>query len=344
MDIATFLRINPFLTDTRQSAVGEQIIKDIHHWRQDSGNRKISVAIMDTGIDSSHPVFEGTTIRNEQIVTGNRKDDVGHGTACAGLIKMLAPEVEEFIDLRVFGGQGRGDLSPLYEAYQWLLENPNAVDLCNISLGTNDRVDQLDHMHNRLVQAGQIIPVIAAGNTGGEGGSPATAQLAFSVGAITAEERVADFSSYNPNRDNPDISALGKNIRLPQADGTSMGQPLEGPWVMASGTSFSCPITVAAMAKRLSYGETSQRAIDKLLTSTADNIPETPRDGDGILKLEPALEKAGLIGKGDGSRQRVEVDIYSYSDSGNFFSIDEKLFEQGTYRGVYEEGTLKISE
>lgn len=142
-----------------------------------------------------------------------------------------------------------------------------------------------------LVEKG-IRDVVSAGNSGGKSGSPATAKRAFSIGACTEDGKIAKFSSYNPNRDNPDVTAIGVNNRLAQASGTSMGIELDGPWVKSSGTSFSAPEVAGMVAKYLDvHPESSPETIMSDFEAAARDIENEPRDGAGLADYEAAVSE-----------------------------------------------------
>ena len=104
---------------------------------------------------------------------------------------------------------------------------------------------------------------------------------------------MAEFSSYNPNRDNPDVTAIGKDNRLAQAAGTTMGSDLEGPWVKASGTSFAAPEVAGMVAKFRSTQDASPKRVMEAFEGGARNIPDQPRDGAGLVDYRAALRAAG---------------------------------------------------
>lgn len=239
-----------------------------------------TIVVMDSGIDETHPVFDGVAIEHVDIVgnTDDAPDQVGHGTAVGGTIVQLAPDVD-LISLRIFGDSGRTDGQTIFDAYNWLLDNAERYDLVNMSWGSGERVARIDEQHNALVDK-DVYAVVAAGNTGGRGGSPATADDAFSVGAVDADGTLTRFSSYNPRRDNPDVVGVGKNNRLPRARGTSMGTPLGEDWTKASGTSFAAPI-VSAFAARV-LGKYDEFPLSEQFEEYARDVEGTPEDGAGI--------------------------------------------------------------
>lgn len=274
-------------TSQRDSIATIDDVRKLHKIPRNGNTGKgITVVVMDSGIDENHPIFEGMDITHVDVTGRGEQDEVGHGTAVAGQIARLAPEVD-LISLRIFGDSGRSTMRTILRAYEWLLTNTGKYDIVNMSWGAARRVKQLDQIQNTLVEQG-VRDVTAAGNTGDKGGSPATAEKAFAVGACDENGEMASFSSYNPNRTNPEVTAIGENNRLAQAEGTSMGRDVEGRYVVASGTSFAAPETAGAVAKF--FESHRSKEADSIFQKYADDVPNTPRDGAGLLKYQPAFE------------------------------------------------------
>lgn len=243
----------------------------------------LTVAVMDSGVDDTHAVFDDIAVEHHNFTDApdEPRDQVGHGTAVAGLIAQLAPGIDRIVDLRIFGTSGRGNSAPIFDAYDWAQSHADDLATINLSWGASGSVPAIDREHTALLQAG-VADVVAAGNTGAEGGSPATASDAYGIGAITEAKELTRFSSYNPGApENPDVVALGKDVRLPRATGTSLGTVINDDYVKASGTSFSAPIATAALTLYLeATGEATERPFER----TAKNIPGTPRDVHGYLR------------------------------------------------------------
>ena len=104
----------------------------------------VSVAVLDTGIDKSHPAFADPTLR---IVTKNFTDDVdedthGHGTHCAGTIFGRAVNgkrigVAPGVTTAFIGKVLPGTTAELIDAMSWVMKN-NAMVL-SMSLGFDFR-------------------------------------------------------------------------------------------------------------------------------------------------------------------------------------------------------------
>ena len=248
-----------------------------------------TVVAMDSGIDPTHPVFEGVAIEWVDVTGAGGGDAVGHGTAVLGQVTRLAPGAD-LIALRIFGEEGRTKNNVIMRAYEWLHDNTDAYDVVNMSWGSRESSQAINRTHDSLVEKG-VRDVVSAGNSGEQSGSPATAERAFSVAACTEAGAIAEFSSYNPDRDNPDVAAIGKDNRLVQAEGTTMGTDLDGPWVKSSGTSFSAPEVAGMVAKYLdAVGSTPPETIVREFEAAARDILDQPRDGAGLADYAAAVE------------------------------------------------------
>lgn len=267
--------------------------RDIHYWQDvPATGETITAAVMDSGVDEdlfdSHPWFDTATLGKQYDATGAGeagRDQVGHGTGCASIIANATPEVEIY-DVRIFDDSGaNAGFESIRRAYQWLLQHANEIDIVNMSWGAQQDIPQINNLHDKLINR-DVVDVVAAGNTGGDGGSPATARKAFSAGAIDENGDPARFSSFDPDKGNPDVAAVGQNVKMARAQGTSMGTPLNSQFVKSSGTSFAAPYVTAAYVNALYKSRTNW---DQKFMDTAEDVPGTPKDGAGILKLQKAL-------------------------------------------------------
>jgi len=250
----------------------------------------VTVAVMDSGIHpsvvSNHPWFEGAEIvgRYDAAGGGEPRDKVGHGTGVASIIARLAPTVE-FVDVRIFGSDARTGFNVIRRAYEWVIDRAGEIDIVNMSWGARRNVMQINQLHERLTGPG-VHDVVAAGNTGTDGGSPATSGVAFSAGALTEDGTPARFSSFDPEQGNPDVATVGVNVKMARTPRTDFGQPVDQQFVKGSGTSFAAPVATAAYATVLAVERSDW---DQRLIDGAEDIEGTPRDGAGVLKLPKDL-------------------------------------------------------
>ncbi len=132
----------------------------------------VKIAIIDSGVDFKHPeigpIAQGINIRigaNGQIIWGtDYVDRSGHGTACTGIIRQIAPDAKIHI-VRIFEQSLVVDGKLLIEALQWVVDN--GIDVVNLSLGTTDR-QYFEPIQELCQQAARenIILVAAAHNRG----------------------------------------------------------------------------------------------------------------------------------------------------------------------------------
>lgn len=252
------------------------IIKDPAEWTQieTSYNRTIdgsgiTIAILDTGIDATHPDFyfpNGTSkITAAVSFTGETPiDSNGHGTdvasiaagtgaASQGQYTGVAPGAT-LLNVKVLNNNGGGAESWIISGIQWAVDNnASIINMSFTSDTSSDGTDPLSTTINWATQQG-VVCVVAAGNSGPTTytvGSPGAAESAITVGASTLDDVVASFSSAGPTDDNrikPDIVAPGVDIIAARAAGTSMGTPVSQYYTMASGTSMAAPHVAGAAA------------------------------------------------------------------------------------------------
>ena len=102
----------------------------------------IKVAVLDTGIDASHPAFSGVNITEMDFTGEGNGDSHGHGTHCAGTILGrdvngvrigVAPGVGELLVGKVLGADG-GTTEMLVKGIMWALDNGASVISMSIGM------------------------------------------------------------------------------------------------------------------------------------------------------------------------------------------------------------------
>lgn len=194
--------------------------KDVWDMPNDDSNKTtgkgINVAVIDTGIDYTHPDLGGEFGPGSKVVSGydfvNNNDDPmdnhGHGTHVAGIIsangelKGVAPEAN-LIAYKVFNDQGAGSTSDIIAAIEEAInpENPYRADVINMSLGgSGDGSDPLAIAAENAVKSGVSV-VTSAGNQGPGYqtiSSPGGAEGVITVGASISGVSIPKISLLSP--------------------------------------------------------------------------------------------------------------------------------------------------
>ncbi|MER5427073.1 S8 family peptidase [Streptosporangium roseum] len=253
--------------DRRVEAVLDRSVPQISApaaWAAGYDGAGTTVAVLDTGFDSRHPDLAGK-IADERDFTGEDsvRDTQGHGThvastiagsgaASGGRLKGVAPGAK-LLNGRVLNGDGEGAVSWIIDGMEWAATDKQA-DIVNMSLGSPEAGGPLTEAVDSLTERHGTLFVIAAGNLGCDGcvGSPGDAPAALTVGAVDAEDRLADFSSRGPigpdGAVKPDVTAPGVGIVAARAEGTSLGEPVDASHTRLSGTSMATPHVAGAAA------------------------------------------------------------------------------------------------
>ncbi|HVG87963.1 MAG TPA: S8 family serine peptidase [Gaiellales bacterium] len=103
------------------------------------GGAGVRVAVVDSGIERGHPVVgevqQAVAVADdgERVIDDEEGDLCGHGTACAGIIRSIAPHCE-LVSVRVLGAGYTGSGPALLRGLQWAVEE--GCDVINMSLST----------------------------------------------------------------------------------------------------------------------------------------------------------------------------------------------------------------
>ncbi|GAA5186801.1 hypothetical protein GCM10023322_33840 [Rugosimonospora acidiphila] len=228
-----------------------------------------TVAVLDTGIDDTHPDLAGQVIGRRNFTEGTEPDaDLsGHGTHVAATIastgaasdgkyKGVAPGAK-LLDGKVCVIGGCAE-SWVLAGMTWAAADQHAK-IVNLSLDGEDDptvVDPVEQAVQTLSDEYGTLFVVAAGNADGvtEGaiGSPGTAADALTVGAVDDQDALADFSRRGPTGDGrlkPDLAAPGVNITAARGkDATQVPGNPGDPYTTLSGTSMAAPHVAGAAA------------------------------------------------------------------------------------------------
>ncbi|MEU4480475.1 S8 family serine peptidase [Micromonospora sp. NPDC023966] len=234
-------------------------------WAAGRDGTGVRVAVLDTGVDATHPDLAGRIAEAQDFTGGgSTRDGHGHGTHVAatiagsgaasdGLRKGVAPGARLLIG-KVLDDGGSGYDSGIIAGMEWAAHSGAKVVSMSLGGPATDGTDPMSQSVNDLTAETGTLFVIAAGNEGAAGtvGTPGAASGALTVGAVDRDDNLADFSSRGPrvgdNGLKPEITAPGVGIVAARASGTSMGTPMDDAYTAASGTSMATPHVAGAAA------------------------------------------------------------------------------------------------
>ncbi|RMF84760.1 MAG: hypothetical protein D6736_18700 [Nitrospinota bacterium] len=125
----------------------------------------VQVAILDTGIDATHPELSPQVVGGYNARAGGMEGDFmdynGHGTHVAGIIHTIAPQATLYA-VRVLDEAGGGYLSDLINGLSWVYQQP-AIRVVNMSLGFYQGSPLLQQIVQLLQQKG-VVMVTSVGN------------------------------------------------------------------------------------------------------------------------------------------------------------------------------------
>ena len=302
----------------------------------------VPVAVVDTGLDLSHPEFAqraDTAALNTQSLTDTPRDY--HGTAVASVIGAPANDVGMVgvypqaalyaYDVDLSGGLTNGEL---IQGIETAAERGRVI--INLSLGSTHFDPVLQDVVFSAFRRGALI-VAAAGNSGASGplNYPANFAHVLTVAASDELGRPADFSSASQG---VDLAApgVGITVAVPLLYDADAFQVLDG-------TSFAAPIVsgAAALVWTVRSDLDNTQLFDLLRFSARDTWTRgfDPETGFGILDIPSALARQ------EPARDAEEPndDVRLVKPSGLFASGTLALTSQTKTKGVLR-ATLDVTE
>jgi len=315
----------------------EQINAD-YLWNLSYNGTGIRIAVLDTGINKAHEMFQDRVILEQDFTGGSDPNDFqGHGTHVAGIIagsgKYSGVAPNSFIlNGKVLDNNGYGQLSWLINGIDWAIANN--VDIISLSLGAGysgnpkDLLDAPEVLKVKQAVNNGIIVVIASGNCGNGCGSfygvttPGIAKEAITVGAVDDNNLVASFSSGDSISDyiKPDVVAPGVGICSSYLNDYSC----------LSGTSMATPHISGAVALMLEKDSNlSSAQIKATLEKGSLDLGDAGKDiryGSGLIDLSNVDE----IIEGPSLSENYELIIPSFE-----IGVEEEIILN--YNNTFEE-------
>lgn len=280
-------------------------------WARGYNGTGIKIAIIDTGIDKNHEMFNGRVIKEKDFSSDNNTMDLnGHGTHVAGiaagngLLKGVAPGAL-LINAKAISSDGYGTDENIIAAINWAVDpdgdklTDDGADIISMSLGgsysdlNSPLVDTVREVINKGINV-----VVASGNCGkgcpssGCNGfigveTPGITPEAITVGAVDKSNNWACFSSGGIINNSgeiiikPDVVAAGVNI---------LSSEPNNQYVSLSGTSMATPHVAGAVALLLQANPNLiPSQVKEIIERTAEHLGEPGKDikyGSGLIDAE----------------------------------------------------------
>lgn len=228
----------------------------------------VKVAVVDSGIDSNHEAIQGHVKgymafwedEHGEIQSSDapHADVFGHGTACADIIRRLAPEVELY-SVQVLGPMLSGRGTVFLAGLRWAIEQ--GMHVVNLSLGStkqeyfglfHELVDDAYFKNTMLVTAANNMPV------------PSFPSLYAAVASVACHEGQDPYEFYYNPEPPVEFGAPGINVTVAWFGGGRM---------TVTGNSFSAPHITGLTAKILGkHPGLTPFQVKTILRATARNV------------------------------------------------------------------------
>ncbi|MCP2636575.1 S8 family serine peptidase [Microbacterium sp. HD4P20] len=286
-------------------------------WADGHTGDGVTVAVLDTGYDDTHPDLQGRILDGSQsFVPGEEvaDDPNGHGTHVASTVAGTGAAsdgthrgVADGADLligKVLGADGYGQDSWIIEAMEWAGQNAPIVSMSLGSMSPSDGKDLMAESLNQIAESTGALFVVAAGNAGSPEsiGAPGSAAQAFTVGSVDDPSgALSYFTSQGPlSRSGalkPDVTGPGNDVTAAR----SADSGGDGAYIAMSGTSMATPHVAGAAAILLGANpDYTTGQLKAALASTANDLGYAPyQGGTGVIDVDAALE-APVVASGSG--------------------------------------------
>ena len=211
--------------------------------------RGIKIAVLDSGIETSHPRLDGLTLTDDRVIVddgvqlqtepGKGRDAFGHGTAIAAILRELAPEAS-LGSFRVLGEGLRSRTAIIREGVRQAIDSGYHILNCSFGCGREDHVLQYKDWIDEAYLKGRHVVAACNNSDFTRREWPGHFPTVITVNFARTERPDALF--YRPGQ-LVEFAARGQDVEVPWQDG---GQK------RVTGSSFATPHAAALLARLLS--------------------------------------------------------------------------------------------
>ncbi len=282
-------------------------------WEISTGSPSVTIAIVDSGVDASHPDLAMKVLGGIDFIDGDNtpQDGYGHGTHVAGIAAASTNNGvgvsgvswgAQILPVRVLDASGDGNYSNLSAGIIWSVDH--GAQIINLSLGGTLPNDTLKNAVDYAINHGVMLIAAAGNDTSGNLRYPAHYPSVIAVGSTNSLDQRSGFSNHGTGLD---LVAPGEAI-ISTIPGGGYGPK--------DGTSMSAPF-VSGLAAILwgMPGMTGPQRIESIMEQSALDLGAPGWDaeyGFGLIQMD-----AALLTRINPPRPKSPTPQYAYGYPGN---------------------------
>ncbi len=259
-------------------------------WDTTTGSPTITIAIVDTGVDLSHPEFSGRILSGYDFVNNDDDpmDDEGHGTHVAGIASAFGNNGtgvagvswnSNILPVKVLDSDANGTYAGV--AAGIIFAADNGAQIINLSLGGYNTSPTLQNAVNYAIDRGVLVVAAAGNDYLTKIAYPAAYPAVVAVAAVSQNQTVAGFSNSGAQMD---LAAPGVNVY----------STVIGNYGYESGTSMAAPFVSGLAALLFSLpGVNSSYIVENAMEGSAKDISSHGWDrasGHGLIQVDAAIK------------------------------------------------------
>lgn len=280
-------------------------------WTHGKGKDDLIVAVIDSGVDYTHPDLKDRVINgpdfmptvdqsdtdSPDISDDDPMDELGHGTHVAGIIGAIpdnkigisgiAPGVK-VMNVKVLNAEGWGSAFAIARGITYAVDN--GAKILNLSLGSPDASKPIE-LAVQYAQEKGVVVIAAAGNEFTHTGYPASFPGVIAVGATDQQDELADFSNHDST-----LSVMAPGVDIMSTTptfltDTMIDNGIDPHYSVLSGTSMSTPMVAAQSALLMSLQPNITPSQLKIhIEKSAKRLGNPKIYGNGRIQILASLE------------------------------------------------------